>query len=1012
MNLGIIDAPEDPQQLPKQIKTTEEELGIVDAPESSSTPLYEPKYEPLYALELMRKAFSPIVDIRKSDPKFYDMSEQMAKENPYLYKPLNFGVDFISGMSSPLNLSFMGLGGVESVLGTSGKLPLIGKTAQFGRRLLSAGLVGEGGYNIASGASENDWGKVGAGALEAGFGTLGVRKGPYFNTPKLPPVAPPEFPPGWTAEVGKTGKFPDGSTREAVTDLVNKKVTFASDFHRANPRIVAHEVGHIKYSLLPEAVRKILRRDWFSVKNVTPEWQMYTNKKKNQYSFQEEALTIDLTNYFLDPDSLHPAVRVLFDTAFGPTQLPMAVTAPIPISNVQPQVSNLPPKPGEPVADPITTTPVSTPLPVVDTSNQQQGTPHPIIPSTPVGVGMPTVPDAPPINITKPIAATAPVFRPKQLVLKDPSLVDEFIMNGYKVVEKLPDGRIKMMLSNIPEGAVGKLGAALDEAADKAAQQAKIYTSERAAKFAKARGAGGEGKEWYFRFMGGLRGKHTRVEMEPLQLGPDDVDELFMQIQEFTDDVPTRAHAGSGLIKLLEGSEVPQLNEIETLRKIFPELSRQLRAYHGPLGNQIPKADLRKKTIVSELVNLPRSLQATLDLSAPFRQGVGMILTKPWWTSWGTMVKAFGSEKAYRATIDEILSRPNYQKFRDATGKVHKSVHDRAGLKLTDMTSMSKREELFVSTWAENAGYVEGQRVGIPKFSKAYAGSIGQAVRASNRAYMAFLDKVRADNFDNLVNLANKAGLKPHENDVLLKAIGNFVNNATGRGDLGTITPAAEVINGLIFSPRLLASRLQMFNQTLNPLTYRMTPGFVKKQYWKSMGGIALEWISVAALAKAAGAEVNLDPNNSDFGKIKIGNTRIDPPGGFQQYLVLFYRMGSGEFAASTSGKTKKFGSGFGVKTRGLAVLEFLRNKTSPLPAIGGDFLFKDKNRPFQPLDEASKVLAPMILQDLSEVMQEFGPEGLPLMIPSAVGMGINSYDRKGKSKSFIPGLRKHDWEF
>ena len=41
---------------------------------------------------------------------------------------------------------------------------------------------------------------------------------------------------------------------------------------------------------------------------------------------------------------------------------------------------------------------------------------------------------------------------------------------------------------------------------------------------------------------------------------------------------------------------------------------------------------------------------------------------------------------------------------------------------------------------------------------------------------------------------------------------------------------------------------------------------------------------SVLGLAKMAGAEIETEPTSSDFGKIKIGNTRYDIWAGFQQF--------------------------------------------------------------------------------------------------------------------------------
>lgn len=372
---------------------------------------------------------------------------------------------------------------------------------------------------------------------------------------------------------------------------------------------------------------------------------------------------------------------------------------------------------------------------------------------------------------------------------------------------------------------------------------------------------------------------------------------------------------------------------------------------------KIVKGNLRQ-----EILTLPRTLQSSMDISAPFRQGIGLIHTGPWWKNWGAMVKSYGSEKAFQGVMDDIKSRPNYQ-----MAQANK-------LAITDLTELTNREEAFMSTWAQK----------VP------------GVKPSARAYTAFLDKLRMDTFDNLITQAEKSGLDPKRNQVLVREIASYVNNATGRGNLGNWEKAAVNLNTVFFSPRLIASRLQM----MNPKNYVFANPMVRKEYLKSVAAMASTWSLLAGAAKAGGAEVSLDPSSSEFGKIKIGDTRLDPGAGFQQYLVLFSRLAKGGYKEFQGEKYEE-----GEKKPGAAITDFIVNKLAPIPSYGAraSGIGSSGFYPFSVGDESLRMFAPMMLQDLSELIQE-DPSLVPAVGLSAIGFGEQTYGgRKDDSRLLGP---------
>src|SRR5690606_18698368 len=95
----------------------------------------------------------------------------------------------------------------------------------------------------------------------------------------------------------------------------------------------------------------------------------------------------------------------------------------------------------------------------------------------------------------------------------------------------------------------------------------------------------------------------------------------------------------------------------------------------------------------------------------------------------------------------------------------------------------------------------------------------------------------------------------------------------------------------VFFAPRLVASRFQLvLGQPFYGGTAR-TRKLIAQEYAKFLTGIGLVYL----LSGLMGAELEFDPRSSDFGKIKVGNTRIDPLAGISQVTVLLYRLGSGQ---------------------------------------------------------------------------------------------------------------------
>jgi hypothetical protein len=407
-----------------------------------------------------------------------------------------------------------------------------------------------------------------------------------------------------------------------------------------------------------------------------------------------------------------------------------------------------------------------------------------------------------------------------------------------------------------------------------------------------------------------------------------------------------------------------------------------------------PPNDPEKRGIsFSDIINFPKALKASWDLSAPGRQGLGLIHTKEWWTSWNDMFQGLKSDEAFQATQKAIENRPLFKSYNNEP-----SFAQKVGLKLTNLGKLSDREESFMSSLAD-------------KFP---------GVKPSERAYVSYLNKLRADTFENLLGRYKVLGEDGEYNMPLAKQLAEYVNNTTGRGSLGALESSAVALNNAFFSPRFLASRLKILGESakapFTPSTYVFSQPSVRREYLKSLLAIAGVGATIGELAKMSGlAEVEHDPTNSDFMKIKVGNTRIDPYAGMQQPVVLASRLLSGKSTSSVSGKTTDLNNPkYGQSNQMDVIGRFARSKESPVLSFAHGLLTgKDgAGNSFNTSEQTVQLFIPMILQDLKQVatenpnlipyMHEEGlgfentnvPRGM-LALPGFVGAGISNYPSK-----------------
>lgn len=392
----------------------------------------------------------------------------------------------------------------------------------------------------------------------------------------------------------------------------------------------------------------------------------------------------------------------------------------------------------------------------------------------------------------------------------------------------------------------------------------------------------------------------------------------------------------------------------------------------------VEKEKLRNRTeaekytdLAVDVLNIPRALMATADLSAPLRQGLLPTISNPVMASksFVEMLKQWGDKDRAERWLADLKDSPGYQ------------LMEMSGLYIADRTNarVVAKEEDFQSNLAEK----------IP--------IAGKLVSASERAYVAYLNKMRADLFTKGVQVLQNDGESFATNPKVYKALADYINASTGRGSLGVLNSAAPVLNAAFFSPRLMASRLQLLTNWVNPWFYKNTPHAVRKMYFKDMGAFIAFGTGMLVLASLGGADVEDDPRSPDFGKIRSGNTRWDIWGGFQQFVRYAYQFSSGEKKSTASGKiTVLDGTSYTKETRMSVIGNFVRSKLAPVPSALVDFMFGENmvGDPFDLQTAVTTRILPLVGQGIYESAQQDGwaKAILTTGFPSIFGVGVQTY--------------------
>jgi len=411
-----------------------------------------------------------------------------------------------------------------------------------------------------------------------------------------------------------------------------------------------------------------------------------------------------------------------------------------------------------------------------------------------------------------------------------------------------------------------------------------------------------------------------------------------------------------------------------------------------------------------------KNILASLDASATALTGwrMGWAHPKIWAKNaakaQADIVKTFGNQPVADALKIDIQGRPNQ------TNGTYKKMGLDVSAREEDfpMQNPFGRLGAVIDKIPAKKGWTPTQ------VGKQALKTVPNAFVASENAFVGFQHRNRADVADLLLPRFESTP----RTEMDYKNLGRMINGLTGRGYLGkNVEKAATVVNLLMFAPRFLKSELDAFGHIITggatvPEMVQAALGkkdgnagtnFVRVEALKNLVKFVSGTATVLAMANALKpGSVDFDPRSTDFGKIKIGNSRIDVSGHMGSLFTLAARIASGETKSGTTGKItklnekdKKGKNKWGGRTTLDIFEDYVEGKASPYGHFFLDWL-KGEDFNGNPVDlktyaswdrAITNMHTPLPIKNVEELLAD--PNAMPLwagIIADYFGATTNTY--------------------
>lgn len=361
-----------------------------------------------------------------------------------------------------------------------------------------------------------------------------------------------------------------------------------------------------------------------------------------------------------------------------------------------------------------------------------------------------------------------------------------------------------------------------------------------------------------------------------------------------------------------------------------------------------------------------RTAKATLDVSAPLRQGRTQAFNKDFIKAFGRQFKYLVSQKEYDKLQASIMGDPYYDLARKNKLAIT-AIEDK----------FLRKEEAFALEWLNR----------VP------------GIKHSERSYVGFLTDLRFNRFKSISEYYRKGGNEM--SDDAMREVAKIINTTTGRGDLAGLEPAVKGMTRYLWTPRLMKSRMD----ALNPLL--IGKGATKEARREAMMAYGSTMLTTAvvgySLMQIPGVEFEANPLSSSFGRLKIGGRTIDLTGGYGATLRTAAQI-IGRRYKTMAGDIRELDTGdFGSRSTMDVIASFFRSKSSPSLGMmfdlytGQDFIgrtTRDGHLGFigeETLNYVLKNSSPIWTNDVKAYYEDFGAVGLMFLVPELFGASVQA---------------------
>ena len=445
----------------------------------------------------------------------------------------------------------------------------------------------------------------------------------------------------------------------------------------------------------------------------------------------------------------------------------------------------------------------------------------------------------------------------------------------------------------------------------------------------------------------------TRIKADPKSI-PSELKEIRGKVRELINELNIDEELRK-INKQLETGEVLPTEEREKrpvskrLEKKQIELKQKRAEIRQMIANAAPLTAMR---VLQGIADTMKSVKATADISFILRQNGWMISAHP--------VRSFKPTiKSLKAILSENSSEQIYNGIINSKNGL---LYGTYNLQVLDASSQDARQRSEV--YQQNI---------IERSKGVLLLPFREIMKASSRHAVAIGNLIRTSAFDQF--LSNNPNATSEE----LRAMAAYINIATGIGDVKFLGPTVRYLNVAFFSPKFAVSRFQTPYQLYK---YWNLPR-VRKQISRDMVGFVADSLLVLFLAHLAGFDVEfLDPDDPDWGKIRIGNQRFDFLHGFQQPARLILRAAKAPFSESDFDYIDVLGRFAAYKLSPIFTtpIELLRGKTAT-----GQETTK--------IGTIARTILPLIGEDTYEAWKIQGiAAGARAFTASTLGGGVSTY--------------------